>query len=291
MKKNMKRTVKIVVTFMVTILLFISSLSEIVAAGSLKNTIKNDIAITTVEELEAWRLSKSVEIINKNVVTTTPVTTNKITTITTTITTVKITKKNNKNFIYKPETHYVHTKDCYWTKTGIIEKINNTKNIEARLCDECNPDIKIYNEYIEPTEVINYTEESVTQANITGEENGVYDDCSVTYDSDYVLLCKIVASEYSGMSSTIERAKIVAAVMNRVQRFGGTIESCLYESCVPWGFNPNQEYFGGVHYSEMADAVDYYFFYGTQGFYDSGYWEDGADSWWGDGSYNHFYMA
>lgn len=82
-------------------------------------------------------------------------------------------------------------------------------------------------------------------------------------DSDYTLLCKIVASEYGGMADVYERAKIVASVMNQVKdpRFPNTVEAVLDRSCAPWGFNKYAEYFCGnsVHYSSMSDAVDYYF--------------------------------
>ena len=78
-------------------------------------------------------------------------------------------------------------------------------------------------------------------------------------DYDYQLLCKIVCSEYGGMPDVCERAKIVASVMNQSTRLGKSIEQCLYQTCVPWGFNINGEYFCGQHYTAMADAVDYYF--------------------------------
>lgn len=108
---------------------------------------------------------------------------------------------------------------------------------------------------------------------------------------EYDLLCRLVANEYGGMTDVRERAKIVAAVFNQRERWGGTITSCIYSSCIPWGFNPNQDYYGGTYYKDMSDAVDYYLTNGTAGFYDIGYWTEGADSWWGDGRYNHFYRA
>ena len=92
------------------------------------------------------------------------------------------------------------------------------------------------------------------------------------------------------MKNVIERAKIVAAIFNQVERSGNSITTCIYRSCVPWGFNPNKEYYcGGVHYSTMNDAVDYYLANGTAGFDSIGYWVDGADSWRGNGTWNFFY--
>ena len=103
-------------------------------------------------------------------------------------------------------------------------------------------------------------------------------------DYEYQLLCKIVCSEYGGMPDVCERSKIVASVMNQSARLGKSIEQCLYQTCVPWGFNINGEYFCGQHYTAMADAVDYYFANRDTVF--AG-WD--ADSWYGGGGYNHFY--
>ena len=97
-------------------------------------------------------------------------------------------------------------------------------------------------------------------------------------DYEYELLCKIVCSEYGGMADVQERAKIVASVMNQSARMGKSIEQCLYQTCVPWGFNINGEYFCGKHYTDMADAVDYYFANRDTVFAD---WD--ADSWYGSG--------
>ena len=97
-------------------------------------------------------------------------------------------------------------------------------------------------------------------------------------DYEYQLLCKIVCSEYGGMPDVCERSKIVASVMNQSARLGKSIEQCLYQTCVPWGFNINGEYFCGKHYTDMADAVDYYFANRDTVFAD---WD--ADSWYGSG--------
>lgn len=132
-------------------------------------------------------------------------------------------------------------------------------------------------------------QEYVTEAVASVEEQQAA--ASETSESDipisqyeYDLLCKIVASEYGGMLDVYERAKIVASVMNQSIRLGKSIESCLYQTCVPWGFNINGEYFCGQYYTAMADAVDYYFANRDTVF--AG-WD--ADSWYGGGGYNHFY--
>lgn len=140
------------------------------------------------------------------------------------------------------------------------------------------------------TTIVEKTTINTTEAINTSTETDSSSITSITED-EYILLCKLVANEYGGMSDVTERAKIVAAVMNQVERSGDSIETCIYRSCVPWGFNPNKDYYYGIYYGDMADAVEYYITNGTSGFYNSGYWVDGADSWWGDGKYNHFYRA
>lgn len=51
--------------------------------------------------------------------------------------------------VYKPSTRYVHRQNCRWNKDDAVI-ITDTNDIEARRCSECNPDIEIMNEYIEP---------------------------------------------------------------------------------------------------------------------------------------------
>jgi len=150
MKKNIKRTTKVVVAIMAAILMFFVPIGQIVSVADIT---EEPTPFITEEVLS----NAPTEIITTNIgsiVTTVPVTT-AITTTTTvettvTTTTIKITTEKKKVFIFKPETHYVHTKDCYWTECGTIEEITNTEDIEARLCDECCPDIEIMNEYVEP---------------------------------------------------------------------------------------------------------------------------------------------
>lgn len=170
--------------------------------------------------------------------------------------------------VFKEATHYIHRNTCHWAKSGNVQKIENTEGIEARKCGECNPDMEIINVYEEPTPTYN---------------------CSLS-DYEYNLIMQLMCNEY-GSATMIERAKIVAATMNACSRNNWSVETFVYRACVPFGFTPGYSSYHGVSVADMADAMEYYFTYGTAGFYDSGYWCEGADSWWGDGYYNHFYRA
>ena len=290
MKKNAKRTTKVVVAIMAAILMFCVPIGQMVSVAD----ITEEPVISITEEVLS---NAPTEIITTNIgsiVTTVPVTT-AITTTTTvettvTTTTTKITTEKNKVFIFKPETHYVHTKDCYWTECGIIEEITNTEDIEARLCDECCPDIEIVNLYEEPE--IDYTETYTDYEEDTDTSEDYYneDESESTYavqgsynisDWEYTLLCRIVSSEYgSDWVPVEEKAKIVASVMAMVYNpnYPDTIEEVLDVSCAPWGFDKYYDYYMS---DSIYAAVDYYF---TSGAYDG--WT--CTSWSGDGTWNYF---
>ena len=290
MKKNVKRTTKVVVAIMAAILMFFVPIGQMVSVAD----ITEEPVIPITEEVLS---NAPTEIITTNIgsiVTTVPVTT-AITTTTTvettvTTTTTKITTEKKKVFIFKPETHYVHTKDCYWTECGIIEEITNTEDIEARLCDECCPDIEIVNLYEEPE--IDYTETYTDYEEDTDSSEDYYneDESESTYaaqgsynisDWEYTLLCRIVSSEYgSDWVPVEEKAKIVASVMAMVYNpnYPDTIEEVLDVSCAPWGFDKYYDYYMS---DSIYAAVDYYF---TSGAYDG--WT--CTSWSGDGTWNYF---
>ena len=290
MKKNAKRTTKVVVAIMAAILMFFVPIGQMVSVAD----ITEEPVISITEEVLS---NAPTEIITTNIgsiVTTVPVTT-AITTTTTvettvTITTTKITTEKKKVFIFKPETHYVHTKDCYWTECGIIEEITNTEDIEARLCDECCPDIEIVNLYEEPE--IDYTETYTDYEEDTDSSENYYneDESESTYaaqgsynisDWEYTLLCRIVSSEYgSDWVPVEEKAKIVASVMAMVYNpnYPDTIEEVLDVSCAPLGFDKYYDYYMS---DRIYAAVDYYF---TRGVYDG--WT--CTSWSGDGTWNYF---
>ena len=290
MKKNVKRTTKVVVAIVAAILMFFVPIGQMVSVAD----ITEEPVISITEEVLS---NAPTEIITTNIgsiVTTVPVTTaiTTTTTVETTVitTTTKITTEKKKVFIFKPETHYVHTKDCYWTECGTIEEITNTEDIEARLCDECCPDIEIVNLYEEPE--IDYTETYTDYEEDTDSSEDYYneDESESAYaaqgsynisDWEYTLLCRIVSSEYgSDWVPVEEKAKIVASVMAMVYNpnYPDTIEEVLDVSCAPWGFDKYYDYYMS---DSIYAAVDYYF---TSGAYDD--WT--CTSWSGDGTWNYF---
>lgn len=162
--------------------------------------------------------------------------------------------------VYKPSTKYVHRNSCRWN-SGDAVAITDTNNIEARKCTECNPDIEIVNEYIEP-------EPSIEDYGLTEDE--------------ITLLRKIVSYEYgSDWVPVYEKAKVVNGVMNRVydSRFPDTIYDVLTQSGQFPGF-----YVYGTYYmsDSIIAAVDYYFAHPNE--------FDSSNSWYADGcGYNVFY--
>lgn len=162
--------------------------------------------------------------------------------------------------VYKPSTKYIHRSSCRWN-SGDAVVITDTNGIEARKCTECNPDIEIINEYVEPEPSIN--------------------DYGLTED-EITLLRKIVSYEYgSDWVPVYEKAKVVNGVMNRVydSRFPDTIYGVLTQSGQFPGF-----YTYGTYYisDSIIAAVDYYFAHPNE--------FDNSNSWYADGyGYNVFY--
>lgn len=160
--------------------------------------------------------------------------------------------------VYKPSTHYVHDSNCHWVDNS-CERIESTEGIECRKCQECNPDIDIVNEYVEPV-----------------VETPAY---SIDSYSRY-LLAEIVWHEAgSDWIDIYSKAKIASAVMNRVHdsRFPDSVYAVLtapnqFSGYYPGNYSPAQ-----VCY----DAVDYYFSHTNEFNCDN--------SWWGDGRQNYFY--
>ena len=174
--------------------------------------------------------------------------------------------------VFKESTHYVHRSTCRWYDSNCYE-ITDTNNIEARICTECNPEIEIVNEYIDPAPVTESVSIEEEIANISSTTT-----CVTEYER--TLLAEIVHHEAgSDWITQYNKAKVAAGVMNRVYdaRFPNDVYSVLtaprqFENYWPGCCIPNQADY---------DAVDYYFAHQDE--------FNNDNSWYGDGYQNHFY--
>lgn len=172
--------------------------------------------------------------------------------------------------VYKPSTHYIHKNTCHWVNAECY-RIESTAGLEARKCTECNPEMEIETPYVEP----------VPETPDNSTPSSGYGDLT---DWDIILLRRIVSSEYGADWVPVEeKAKIVASVMCQVNdpRYPDTILDCLNATCTPWGFDPYKDYYMS---DSIIAAVDYYFANKDTVFAS---WT--ANSWSGDGTWNHFY--
>ena len=163
--------------------------------------------------------------------------------------------------VYKPSTHYLHMNSCRWN-SGDAYRVDCTTELVARLCDECNPDVGDYIEYVEPEpEVISIS------------------------DSNRYYLAIMVKHECSPRASVEHNATAVACMFNRVRDgWASSIYEAIQVGCVPWwGGGSLSDYglYGDTGY--CYDAVDYYLSHS-----DSYTWQHswGAS---GDGIYNNYY--
>lgn len=163
--------------------------------------------------------------------------------------------------VYKPSTHYIHKSTCRWN-SGDAYRVDCTTELVARLCDECNPDVGDYIEYVEPEpEVISIS------------------------DSNRYYLAIMVKHECSPRASVEHNATAVACMFNRVRDgWASSIYEAIQVGCVPWwGGGSLSDYglYGDTGY--CYDAVDYYLSHS-----DSYTWQHswGAS---GDGITNYFY--
>lgn len=173
--------------------------------------------------------------------------------------------------VYKPSTHYVHKNTCRWFDSS-CQEITSTEGFESRKCSECNPDIEIISQYVEPEPQL---------PEVTGGAALDY----VT-ELEYIYLCNTVGHEYgSNWVSLYDKACVVAVVMNRVRDGGWSDgrESTIYNVLTAqYQFNPSYatNYYHACVTQSCKDAVDYYF--ANQSIFPH------YTSFWGDGRVNHF---
>jgi len=155
--------------------------------------------------------------------------------------------------VYKPSTKYVHRSTCRWTDSSCYE-IDSTEGIESRKCTECDPDIEIVEQYVEPV-----TTQPVTNTSGTTSLNYIT-------ETERIMLCNVVGGEYgSDWVSQYDKACVVAVVMNRYydggwQGYGrdNTIYNVITAPGQFASYYANSSYNSNVTDSCIS-AVEYYF--------------------------------
>lgn len=182
--------------------------------------------------------------------------------------------------VYKPSTKYIHRSTCRWCKDDIV-LIDNTNDIIARKCTECNPDIEIVNEYVEPVPETVAETEPVTEIVVETETEPVVEETtySISDDERYYLASIVEHEAGSDWIGTYSKACVVAVVMNRVNspNFPDSIYGVLTQPSQFSGF-----YFGNSPSQSCYDAVDYYFSHRSE-------FSTGILYFYGDGYNNYFY--
>lgn len=100
-------------------------------------------------------------------------------------------------------------------------------------------------------------------------------------DYEYNLLVNLTSSEYgSDWVPVDEKSKIAATVLNIADNYyDGNITEAIYNSCVPYGFDPSYNYYKDDSIYNAVDNV----------LNNEGAWDNwGATQWSGDGTYNYF---
>lgn len=163
--------------------------------------------------------------------------------------------------VFKPSTHYVHKSTCRWFDDSCYE-ISTTDGIEARLCNECNPDIEIISEYV----VTNTTESSNNNNGIIGSDGLPHTALNYITEEERIYLCNTVAQEYGcDWISQYDKALVVAVVMNRLADGGwqgsGRANTIYNILTAPYQFDPAYAvpYYRYNVTDSCINAVDYYF--------------------------------
>ena len=135
-----------------------------------------------------------------------------------------IEDSTDKYIVFKPSTHYIHRSTCRWCDNS-CQKITDTKNIQARLCTECNPDIEVVNPYIVVTTAPKKTEPkqtTTTTTSVTTSEVSEEVEVSNTYrlpyilsDSDWNDICKVVCNE-TGYCGEKQQKAVANTIFNRI---------------------------------------------------------------------------
>ena len=157
-----------------------------------------------------------------------------------TTTTTTTTFKQPEFVVFKPSTHYIHRSTCKWVDDSCY-KIEDTKGIQARYCNDCNPDMEIIDPYVvvTTTQVTTTTTSSTTAAPQTTTkktttttttttvppqekeieeeivESGTYRLPYILSESEWIDICKVVSSE-TGYCGEKQQKAVANTIFNRI---------------------------------------------------------------------------
>ena len=209
-------------------------------------------------------LAKKVTKTTKETTTTTPeeevpeeeTTTTTTPTVTTTVELIKNEPEPIEEYlVYKPSTFYIHRSTCRWAAQGCY-RIDNTDDIIARACTECNPDIEIKHKYIETTTTTTTIKEeeieeetTTTTAAVPETEETAAAASRLSYelsDDDWFMICKVVCSE-TGYCGEKQQKAVANTIFNRII-YSATHEKSPYPKDV----------YGILHQKNQYNAINYW---------------------------------
>lgn len=139
-------------TVTTTTISIIDAVTELDSSSTLGDSSLIEDSSSLIEDSSSISDSSSLVDDSSSLVETTTTTTTKAVTTTAAATkeTTTTEKESEEYIVYKPSTHYIHKSSCYWV-TSECYKITSTKGLKTRKCSECNPNMKIVEEYTEET--------------------------------------------------------------------------------------------------------------------------------------------
>lgn len=161
------------------------------------------------------------------------------------------------------------------TTSEVLEEETEGEEIEEEESYESGDD------YSENYEDYDYDNEDVDTSSNSYEASYSGGGDREVSDYEYNLLVNLTSSEYgANWVSTEEKSKIAATVLNIADEYyGGNITDAIYNSCVPYGFDPSYDYYKDESIYNAVDNV----------LNNESDWDNwGATQWTGDGQFNYF---
>ena len=193
----------------------------------------------------------------------------------TTAATITTTAKQPEYVVFKPSTHYIHRSTCSWVDDSCY-KIEDTKGIQARYCNDCKPDMEIIDPYIvvtttqatttttttsSTTAALQTTKKKATttttmttivppqEEEIEEEivESGTYRLPYTLSEDDWWWICKVVSSE-TGYCGEMQQKAVANTIFNRI------IWASQYGNYNPFP----KDVYSILHQKNQYNAVNYW---------------------------------